>query len=225
MNCKQVRQGILDLLVSGESALPAEVVEHQQLCAGCRNYFKEQAGLFRSMDEALGRVANSAVPPSLLPRIRARLNEIVPAPSLRFYGWPIAAVAAATLVIVVLVLFRHGPRPSHPTPQITHAVTPKEDKPVQLPELPKFVHNTKRQLAKMHVLSPPSLPEGEAPVPEVIVPAEEREAFAHFVAQVPDNPAFVVALIRPALTGNESEVEITLLKIDSLEVKPLESGE
>ena len=104
MNCKQVRQGILDLLASGESALPAELLEHQQVCAGCRNYFKEQAGLFRSMDEALGRVANSAVPVSLLPRIHARSNEIVPAPSFRLYGWPIAAVAAATLMIILGVI-------------------------------------------------------------------------------------------------------------------------
>jgi hypothetical protein len=225
MNCKQVRQGILDLLASGESAPPAELLEHQQVCAGCRNYFKEQAGLFRSMDEALGRVVNSAVPVSLLPRIHARSNEIVPAPSFRFYGWPIAAVAAATLMIVVFVLFRHGPRSSNPTPEITHAVTPKENKPVRLLELPKFVHNMPRQLAKVHVLSPPSLREVQAPIPEVIVLVEEREAFAHFVAQVPDNPAVVVALTRPALTGNESEVEIMLLKIDSLELKPLESAE
>jgi len=58
--------------------------------------------------------------------------------------------------------------------------------------------------------------------PDVMVFAEEREAFARFVAKVPADPQRVVALTRPAPPGQDPAVEIALLQIETLKVNPLE---
>jgi hypothetical protein len=57
--------------------------------------------------------------------------------------------------------------------------------------------------------------------PEVIVLAEEREAFAKFVAEVPEQPQVVVGLTHPAPDTLDAPIEIALLHIDRLEVNLL----
>ncbi len=83
-------------------------------------------------------------------------------------------------------------------------------------ELPKKVspRTSERHVA---TVSPPT------PEPEVIVLAEEREAFAEFVAEVPQEPSVALALTRPSPESADEPLEIALLRIDGLEVKPLES--
>jgi hypothetical protein len=57
---------------------------------------------------------------------------------------------------------------------------------------------------------------------EVIVLAEEREAFAKFVAAIPSNENVAVALSRPAPSVPGAPVEIALLQVSSMKVDPLE---
>ena len=58
--------------------------------------------------------------------------------------------------------------------------------------------------------------------PEVIVLAEEREAFGRFVAKVPENPQKAVALTHAAAVQQDLPVEIALLQIERLKVDLLE---
>jgi hypothetical protein len=51
---------------------------------------------------------------------------------------------------------------------------------------------------------------------------EERQAFARFVAELPDEREVALALTRPASALEDVPVEIALLQIESLELKPLE---
>ena len=230
MNCKQIQQEILDRLAAGESVLPWELLAHQHSCSLCRRYFESQLALFRSMEQGLGVIANSPVPPSLLPVVRARLDEQATARPFRFFDWPMAALTASALVAVALMLFWYRPRPVQPAAEVAYTATPKQSDITQNstapipPEVPVTTRKTLHHLGKPHERST-ALVAAEAPTLEVVVLAEEREAFSRFIAQVPENPAVVLALTHPAPQAGESPVEIASLKIDILEVKPLESSE
>jgi len=229
MNCKQIQQGILERLAAGESILPLQFLTHQQSCADCRNYYERQIVLFHSMEQGLGRIANSPVPPSLLPVVRARLDGQAAVRSFRLFGWPMAALTTSALVAAAFGLFWHRPRPVPPAPEIAQTSTPIQNSIAQnstapIPPEAKTTRKTPHHVGRPHDRSITSAAAEEA-TPYVMVLAEEREAFSRFIAQVPENPAAALALTHPAPQGDESPVEIASLKIESLEVRPLESSE
>jgi hypothetical protein len=79
----------------------------------------------------------------------------------------------------------------------------------------------KRRQLKIKRVAVPE--DGEAKL-EVLVLAEERAAFARFVSDLPEERDVAVALTRQEADGNDKTVEIALLRIDELDVKPLESS-
>jgi len=79
-------------------------------------------------------------------------------------------------------------------------------------------HTRTKKSATSAVLSPAPA----EPVPEVIVLAEERQAFAKLVAELPKEKEVALALTRPAPAVPDVPVEIALLMIGIVEVKPLE---
>jgi len=62
----------------------------------------------------------------------------------------------------------------------------------------------------------------EPEAPEVIMPAEEREAFARFASKIPANPQAAMTLAYPAPAQQVSPVEIALLQIETMKMDLLE---
>jgi hypothetical protein len=58
--------------------------------------------------------------------------------------------------------------------------------------------------------------------PEVLVPPEEREAFARFVVALRGRGEVALALVTPAAQTRDEPLGIELLHINRIEVKPLE---
>jgi hypothetical protein len=230
MNCQQVQQEMLDRLAAGDAVLPVELLAHQQSCHDCRNYYDKQSALFRSIEQGLGRMANSPVPPSLLPMVRSRLDQRAAARFTWLQGWPVAGLAASALVAAALVLFWHRPLRIPATPEGAHTVAPQQNGTLQ-----RSAAQISSEVLKAPAMSSPHVVKSrnrptasgpaEKPAPEVMVLNEERQAFSRFIARVPENPGAALALTRPRLEGSEFAVQIALLKIDTLEVKPLESAE
>jgi len=231
MNCKKIHQEILDRLAAGETPLPAALEAHQASCAACREYYRSQVGLFHSIDRGLGVMANAPMPPSLLPAVRARLDGRQQVTGmLSFRGWTFAAFAATALAMIAFLFFGdRSIQPSNKMSQVARAtaprtVQPKQGVPAVAPASKRAapVANSPKRLssAKSDVVSSP-----KESTPEVMVLAEEREAFARFIAQVPENPAAAIALTQPMPRGDEAVMEIALLTIKPGEVKPLELSE
>jgi hypothetical protein len=61
--------------------------------------------------------------------------------------------------------------------------------------------------------------------PEVLVPPDEREAFARFVAVLGERREVALALVTPAAQRKEEPASLTPLQINGLEIKPLEGTE
>lgn len=61
--------------------------------------------------------------------------------------------------------------------------------------------------------------------PEVLVPPDEREALARFVATVQERGDVAAALLAPAPKKNDALVSLDQLQIADVELKPLEGSE
>jgi hypothetical protein len=217
MNCKQYQTRILKSLAAGERVLSAELSSHQEFCAACREFFSAQQSLFQSVDAGLRSIMNETVPASVLAGVRARMDE-QSAPSRAWYSnWSLAAVAAvAVLAVSINDSFRteshQGSRGIASTASPSASNPQPGAKPVQ-----RSANILRKSTAKRSGSVASSAPELE-----VIVLAEERQAFARFVAEIPEERAVAVALTRPAPDAAADSVEIALLQIDNLDVKPLE---
>jgi hypothetical protein len=222
MNCRQCQQKLLHSLAAGD--IPsAEVVAHESSCLACRKFHAAENNLFRSIDSGLRSLANQPVPRSFLPSLRVRLDEKFMANQAPFYRWGFTAVATAVILAISVALFLRRPTTTPPvsllqstllasrsTENQAFASQPHQELRKNAPFAAEFRH-TARAAASIKQ-------------PEVIVLAEEREAFAKFVAEVPDEPSVALAFAHPAPAATSDVVEIALLQIDLLEVKPLVSG-
>jgi hypothetical protein len=223
MSCEGYRDRLIDGLASGESSLDGDVAEHLRTCAECKRFYEAQMHLFGAIDAGVRTMVNEAVPASLLPGVRRLVGAAgVPGRSWGF-AWGFAAVGVAAMAVIGVGLLRRSPENAGgvtaKVPAFTQGVgEAARGAPVQsqvTAAAPKF-HTT-----KVKNVTPPK--DGEAR-PEVLVLAEERAAFVRFVTDLPEERDVAVALTRPATDGKDEAVEIALLQIDELNVKPLESS-
>jgi hypothetical protein len=218
MNCKQCQQKILESLAAGQDVLAFDAARHQESCEVCREFRRTEQTLFTAIDVSLRSLANQPVPPSLLPSVRTLMDK-TPAPNrTHFNSWAVAAVTAAALLTV-----NFGYRMRHPANSLRSTVsTSVASRNVDIPQ--KAPHPDQQPQESL-IPAPKighSAPANSTATPEVIVLAEEREAFAKFVSAVPEEPNIAQALACPTPAASGDAVEIALLQIDELEVKPLE---
>jgi hypothetical protein len=223
MNCKQCQERMLESLVTGDLQIARELAAHQELCAICQHYYEVQSHLFRSMDAGLRAAANEKVPPSLIPAVRSRLEQ-QPVPGTAWLpSWSFALVATLVLLVMGIGYVRHRPE-SQPRFSEGASVTSRSVANAETPALPSQKAMTVRPHRKSKLTSSTNLsPAAPEAAPEVIVLAEERQAFARFVSELPEEKDVALALTRLAPVVQDDLVEIALLQIDSLEVKPMES--
>lgn len=121
------KDALIEAAASGAEP-QGELRAHLGACDSCRTAFEQEQSLFASIDAGLRTTANSEVPASLLPRVRAQLNG----PSVSRRSWvPAWAVPAAAAALVLAIVSVRGRR--HDTPEqnprsstVAHAVWPTE---------------------------------------------------------------------------------------------------
>jgi hypothetical protein len=221
MSCERYQSKLVDALASGEGALGGELVTHLRACAECKKFYDAQMHLFGAIDSGVRAMVNETVPTSLLPRVRVRMEE-TRAPRLVWRpAWSVVAIGAMILVVSLGFVRRSvPPRDAGQTKAPTAAA-------IRTETVPFAATPTK---AASWAVNPRRRPRNKAEtrigrpmeVPEVIVLAEEGEAFVRFVARIPVDPQKAVALTRPAPPQQDLPVEIALLQIEKLKVKLLE---
>jgi len=222
MNCKQCQEKILESLAAGSAQLPREESDHQQTCPVCRKFRDAQDSLYRSMDAGLYSVANQAVPPSLLPGIRARLSQEQVADRGWISRWSFAVVTAVALLAVSVGYVRHRSENQLNSPEVGMVVSQSTGNSTPVAKTLRIPVNVSsdRKYKRASPVAPP-LAASET-IPEVIVLPEERQAFARFVAELPEEREVALALTQPAPAREDVPVEIAFLKIDSLALRLLE---
>ncbi len=222
MNCEQCQTRIVESLAAGVAQVSREVFDHQQTCPVCRDFHEAQASLFRSMDASLHGMVNQAMPPSLLPGVRARLSQEQVAGRGSITHWSFALVAAAVLLAVAVGYVRHRSE-NHPnftdSGKVASGSVGNSGPTEQTLQKPMITLPSRARRRAISAASPPTTSE---PTREVIVLAEERQAFARFVAELPKERQVALALTQPAPAPQDVPVETALLQIESLELRPLE---
>lgn len=226
MPCENYREALIGAAAAG--ATPSrELRSHLDACGSCRAAFAEEVQLFAAIDAGVRTTANSEVPLRFLPRLRARLEDVAAPrrrwmPSLIFAG---AAVAIA-LTAFIVIHTRHTPGDDSAkqlpvTPSLVTPVTPARRDAAELPAMKAFSHPNHRR-----PLRDGSARQATTSVQfEVIVPPDEREALARFVAAVRGRSEVAVALVTPIPEKTADPMKVDLLQIAELEVKPLERAE
>jgi hypothetical protein len=225
MPCEHYQNALIEAAASS-TAPQGELRAHLAACAACRTAFAQEQSLFSSIDTGIRATANAEVPASLLPRVRARLaDEAAPR---RMWPQPlIFAAASAALAFTILLFARpHHARPdihAKQTPQIPVSETPSTNRDQNSGPGTQIVSSTvSNSQTPSHSTLLRTVASSE---PEVLVPPDEREAFARFVGVLRERRDVAFALVMPAPQTRDGSASLEPLQINGLEIKPLEEGQ
>ena len=220
MNCRSAQEKIVDAIASRESGLCEDPDQHVGKCAGCRAFLASQASLASAIDSHLRLIAKEPVPPSLLPRVRARLEQET-APRQSILRWQFAAVATVVVLLVAAAIrMRDSDKPGSPaeptakvaleSPHVNHPPTASLAINQPAPKTPRVAAIRKASVS------------AHSSAPEVLILPEEQQAFRRFVSEISKDQDSAKALVSAAPGNGDAPVEIALLTIENVEVKPLE---
>jgi hypothetical protein len=223
MPCQHYKDALIEAAASG-SQPQGDLLAHLDACASCRAAFEQEQSFFSSIDAGLRVTVNAEVPASLVPRVRARLDEAA-TPQRRWMQHLVFATAGVALIFAIFLFAqRHPSRPDNQakqTPQIPVSEPPTTDAHHQnsVPGtqiVSSNVNHSQRRgrLTLLHAVA--------SSQPEVLVPADEREAFARLVATLQERGEVAVALVTPSSDAKGEPANLKRLQIDPLEVKPLQ---
>jgi anti-sigma factor RsiW len=114
MKCENIREELMEVVLSGPEAASPEVQEHLRNCAACA----EELASFRQTMALLDEWQAPEASPYFSSRLRARVREeasVQPAGWLAWLRRPIAAAAAMVLVVVGVSMLEVGNFKDHST--------------------------------------------------------------------------------------------------------------
>jgi hypothetical protein len=224
MPCENYREALTEAAAT-DAAPSRELRLHLDACASCRVAFAEEQQLFAAIDTGLRASVNADVPSTFLPRVRASF-ENAPASQSRLGPFLIFAAASAAIVLTVFVAAR-PPHGIDGTQAKQNFSAPLGEKPVtnvgrQTSGTPAVAATSHSHRATPRRNAAPANSSSSTQL-EVLVPPEEREAFAQFIGSQQQGSEVVVAVVAPARDGKDTLLSVKPLQIAELEVAPLES--
>ena len=222
MPCQHYKNALIEAAAS-DSHPQGELRAHLDVCLDCRAAFEREQSLFASINTGLHVTANAEVPASLLPRVRARLDEEI-APQRRWIQ-PMTFAAASVALAFVIFLFAwpHDASPDRQakqTPQLPVSETPVTDDRHPNSGSGSQIVSFNRTRVHSTLLRPVASSQ-----PEVLVPPDEREAFSRFVAVLDERREVALDLVTPAPLTKDESPSLEPLQINGLEIKPLAGTE
>jgi hypothetical protein len=226
MLCQHYKEALIEAAASSAQA-QGELRAHLDACASCRAEFEREQTLFASIDAGLHVTANPEVPASLLPRVRARLDEAATPLTHWFQPWIFAAASVALAVTIFLIAPPHHTRPdsqAKQAPQIPVAVTPGISAPQQNSGASARIASSNVDRSQRGHHSTLLRPLASSQL-EVLVPPDERDAFASFVAVLGERREVELALVTPGPQREDEPTSLAPLQINELEIRLLAGTE
>lgn len=222
MPCKHYRDALIEVAASG-SAPHVELRAHLSECASCRADFAEEQSLFQAIDSGLHPKANADIPPSLIPNVRARLDEAV-IPRFRWVPSAVFAFSGMALALIGFLVVR--PHPTAPeefakqrtivVPSPTVAAAKGNPERVSSEGALAAVVRVGHSRASRNSTNPPSAASSN---PEVLVPPDEREGLAKLVATLNEHADVAAALLAQRPEKKDTLITVDPLKISDIEIK------
>ncbi len=224
MPCENYREALTEAAAT-DTAPSRELRSHLDACASCRAAFTEEQQLFAAIDTGLRATANADVPSAFLPLVRASLEDV----STSGRRWmPFLIFAAASAAIVLTIFIAARPRHAINDTQVKQNFSvPPSEKPETIARSEASAAPAIAASSHSHRVAPlrSSTPAKAASSTEleVLVPPEEREAFARFIRSQKKRTDVVIAVMTPAAGDKDRLLTLKPLEIAELEVAPLEA--
>jgi hypothetical protein len=189
MPCQHYKDALIEAAANGAEP-QGELRAHLNVCLDCRAAFEQEQSLFASIDTDLHVTANAEVPASLLPRVRARLDEAAAPRS----GWVTNWFALASAAVMVVAFFAaravwrtnvvqkpvETARKTSVPPQLTPP--PENHNPAVVRPVEKNPLSQRQFAIGKNPLAPETLINGKT-MPEVLVPRDQEILLAEYAAQ------------------------------------------
>jgi hypothetical protein len=225
MPCEHYKDALIEAAASG-AAPQDELRAHLVECSSCRAAFAEEQTLFAAIDSGLHGAVSAGVPPSLLPRVRTALDE-ASTPQLRWLQ-PVVFVSAGAVLAFAIFLIA---RPRHEPPEdvakqggvAVPAAVARAAKTNPGQNVPEGTQIAAIGPPHFHPMRNSTISSSTASSnPEVLVPPDEREAFARFVAVLNEHSDVGASLLAKVPEKKEGLAAVDPLQIHDIEIKPLE---
>lgn len=220
MLCEDYREALTEAAATNAAPSP-ELRSHLDGCAFCRAAFTEERQLFAAVDTGLRANANAETPASLLPGVRAKLNEL-PVPRRSWIPAYVAVAAAAALVLGIVFVRGAGRGTAGRNPQMivaARSVVPPETRtaPAAVAHLKTSAPASKGRLHRLFRIAP------VAPVEEVavLIPAGQRQAIDALLASVQQGNIEANVLLPEKPKGTLEELQVLPLEISPIDMNPL----
>jgi len=218
MNCDQSVQALRQAAAGGR-APTGNLAAHLEECATCQTSFQREQALFATIDHSLRKRVNEEPRASFLADVRAQLSKETLAKPGSNAVW---AVTGATLAVVLIGMFYPLVNSRQPRVQGNlQAATvraPQSTGGTQ-PARTFSVDSGVRSGKYSGEHSPAKTTVGQEP--EVLVPPDEQNAFAQFVARVAGRDAMAEAVVSPA--ANKTAARNTELpEVPSVDIADLQ---
>jgi len=226
MPCKHYKDALIEAAAS-DAEPQGELRVHLAGCADCRSAFEQEQSVFASIDAGLQVNANADVPASLLPRVRARLDEESVPRRIWVTNWLVLAGAAVAVVAFFTARAVWRPTVEHQPVESAGkiAVPPRGTAPPQNHD-PAVATRPEKNDAANHQLViaedhsvPETLFKGKT-TPEVLVPHDQEILLAEYAEQwsLHNHPLLLAQEFDATIL---SPLQVAPIQIDELGVKLL----
>jgi len=193
MTCDKYQNALL-LAAASNGELEANLARHLERCLMCRVTLHSERELFSRIDSSLRAQVNEDLRPAFLARLRLQLSNELTTPAGSNRVWHLAGAALA-LVLVAMFYPWVNTRPSSvegnlhtPTIRVVQSTGVAPSARARGDFGVRSHHHSKRPVAQRAVPQEP----------EVLVPPDEQNALAQFVACVARRDAMAQAVVTPA---------------------------
>lgn len=224
MPCEPYKEALSEAAAGAPAS--SALRSHLIVCADCRAALAEEQALYASIDAGLRTVANAEVPASLIPSVRARLDER--APRQRWLVPLLAPIAAALVLGVFILRSMQRPTVKPATPAMTAAVAePGAQGAPTSAKVPTIASSgslgnvtTARVASRPLATQTQSRPEA----PQVLVAHDQEVLLAGYAEQLQGH-RFVRLTAELIPPPSLEPREVAPIQIAPLDVKPLEDAD
>ena len=189
MPCQHYKDALIEAAASGFQP-QGDLRAHVNACDSCCAAFEQEQSLFSSIDAGLQVTANAEMPPSLLPRVRARLQQESALSRSWLTNWLVLASAAGVLVTLFAVhaVWRTNVVQKPVETAGKTIVPPRVTLPARKQNRAVLPPMKKNSVSQRHLAIAKNSRAHETPIrrktlPEVLVPRDQEVLLAEYAEQ------------------------------------------
>lgn len=228
MNCQECQRRIMDELASNWAQSAREIIGHREECVSCQQFYDEQAALFSRIDAGMRSLANEAVSPPLLAKVRRSLLEEPPRYAIPLWGYATVATACAVLLSFAYIHRRPGEQtalraePAVVQERVSTATNPSAVQ-VEATRPKDGIHHPRNMARKPTIASSKVEPETPRLDSQIVVSIDERRAFGQWLTVFSKQRDSLTAFSKPGPDKTFRLVEIASVHLDSVDVKGMKT--